>query len=331
MSSVKLFISEYQNKIADLKSEDFENAALELFAFQAKNCPIYSAFIKHLNISISKINKIENIPFLPIDFFKNHEVSSIKIKNPKYFLSSGTSHGTRAKHVIYNESFYHKNAQKGFEKIYGNLNDYLILALLPNYLDQGDSSLISMMSYFLKNSKHKESRFININKDEIERVLNQNKNQKTLLFGVSYALLSISKNLHIPHSKLIVMETGGMKGRGKEIIRKTLHDQLSLAFPNNQIHSEYGMTELYSQAYSHGNGIFKPIHSMKVLCRSLQDPFEILPNNQSGALNIIDLANTHSCAFIASQDLGKTLNNNEFTVDGRVSQAAIRGCNLMDF
>jgi phenylacetate-coenzyme A ligase PaaK-like adenylate-forming protein len=308
----------------------FEQRALTLFKLQAKQCLVYKEYINHLNINIDSVDKINKIPFLPIEFFKSRMVTSCSEKTAEIiFTSSGTSNQQTSKHYVNDISIYEKSFLQSFEKFYGSINEYRILALLPSYLEREGSSLIYMCQRLIKESQDKQSGFYLNNYSDLLQMFKQETQKKTILIGVSYALIDLAEMG--PHNlkNTIVMETGGMKGKRKEISKKLLHQKLQKGFGVEKIHSEYGMTELLSQAYSDGEGIFQTPHWMQVIARSTDDPLSNIGNDVTGGLNIIDLANINSCAFIATQDLGKTLNNNRFEVMGRFDNTEIRGCNLL--
>lgn len=318
--------------VFDINSDrSFENLALQIFKYQAKNNAVYKEFVSYLNINPLNIKYLTDIPFLPIQFFKTHNIISSKAQIETTFLSSGTTGMTQSKHHITDISIYKKSFKKGFQHFYGNNQDYITLALLPSYLEQNSSSLIYMVENFVKKSKSKYSGFYLYNLDELAKKLNEldTNNNKILLIGVSYALLDLIEKYQFSLKNTIIMETGGMKGRRKELIRKELHQILCKGFGVKKIHSEYGMTELLSQAYSKGNGTFFTPPWMKILIRDTEDALTLLPHHKTGGINIIDLANINSCSFIATQDLGKTSPDNSFEIMGRFDNSDIRGCNLM--
>ena len=310
---------------------DFERTALEIFKFQAKNNLVYKEFIKLLNIDADTIIKISQIPFLPIQFFKSHKVVSSKNPVERIFLSSGTTGFTQSNHFVTDISIYEKSFSKGFEHFYGNIKDYTVLALLPSYLERDGSSLIYMVNALIEKSTKPKSGFYLDNLEELAKNLIEldKKGEKTILIGVSFALLDLVETYRFKLKNTIVMETGGMKGRRKELIREELHELLCKGFGVSEIHSEYGMTELLSQAYSKGNGLFECPSWMKIITRDPEDALTILPEGKSGGINVIDLANINSCSFIATQDLGKTYPNGTFEVLGRFDNSDIRGCNLL--
>lgn len=312
-------------------SNEFEKMALEIFQFQANNNLVYKEFLTYLQTDIPSVKNIAEIPFLPIQFFKSHQVLSSNEAIQSLFLSSGTTRNEQSKHFVTDLSIYEKSFTKAFEYFYVAIEDYTVLALLPSYLDREGSSLIYMVNDFIRKSKNKKSGFYLNNLEELSQNLVEldKKNEKILLIGVSFALLDLVEKHKFQLKNTIVMETGGMKGRRKELIREELHQILREGFGVENIHSEYGMTELLSQAYSKGNGIFECPPWMKILTRDTEDALTVLPEGKSGGINIIDLANVNSCSFIATQDLGKTYPDGTFEVLGRFDNSDIRGCNLM--
>ncbi len=321
-----------QNKVFNIQSEeDFKEVALDVFKHQFANNRVYRSFCDLLYIHPSDVTRIEEIPFLPIQFFKSKEVLSSKDPIQETFSSSGTTGSTTSKHFVTDLSWYEKSYLCGFEHFYGDISDYVVLALLPNYLERKGSSLIYMVDDLIKRSGHPESGFYLNNLSELATTLIdlEGKGKKTLLIGVSFALLDLIEEYQFSLKNTIVMETGGMKGRRKELIRAELHELLKKGFGVSEIHSEYGMTELLSQGYSNGNGIFDCPPWMKLLTRDTEDALSILPNGKSGGINVIDLANYNSCSFIATQDLGKVYHNGSFEIIGRFDNSDIRGCNLM--
>lgn len=318
--------------IFNIKSdEDFEVMALTIFRFQFENNPVYRSFCDLLYIHPSDVRSIEEIPFLPIQFFKSHEVLSTTNPVVKTFTSSGTTGNITSKHHLTELKIYEESFRSGFRHFYGNIEDYTILALLPSYLEREGSSLIYMMDALISDSKHHESGFYLDNLSELKSTLTRlnESDQKVLLIGVSFALLDLVETHQFQLKNTIVMETGGMKGRRKELIREELHTILKKGFGVEAIHSEYGMTELLSQGYSKGNGVFKCPPWMKIVTRDTEDALTVLPISKTGGINIIDLANINSCSFIATQDLGKTFPDGSFEIIGRFDTSDIRGCNLM--
>jgi len=310
------------------KRKSFEDLALEIFQFQAKNNTVYKTYLQHIGVNPSEVKELNSIPYIPIDLFKTHEVICEPNNKSVIYTSSGTG-GLQSQHIVHDISVYEESFIKGFEHFYGDIKDYTILALLPSYMERTGSSLIYMCEKLIQMSGKNESGFY-LNEHELlfETLKKlESENKKTLLIGVSFGLLDFVENFPIPLKNTLVMETGGMKGRRKEMIREELHQILGEGFGLKKIHSEYGMTELLSQAYSKGNSIFECPPWMKVSCRDTNDPLST--NKQKGGINIIDLANVYSCSFIATQDLGKTHPNNSFEVLGRFDASDIRGCNLM--
>ncbi len=320
------------NKIFQISSPaEFKKIALDVFKFQHQNNQIYQTFCNSLRKNPEAVSQIEEIPFMPISFFKNHKIISEGKNEEIVFSSSGTTGANTSKHYVADLEIYKNSFSEGFNHFYGEIHDYCILALLPSYLEREGSSLVYMVKQLIESSEHPDSGFYLNNIKELSEKLNelQSVGQKTLLIGVSFALLEMAKSHPAKIPDVIIMETGGMKGRGKELIRKELHDILSEGFGVEKIHSEYGMTELLSQAYSKGEGLFECPPWMKVFARDVYDPLNILPPITSGALNIIDLANINSCSYIATDDLGKVFQNGSFEVTGRMDASDVRGCNTM--
>lgn len=321
------------NRIFNIKTEaEFTSLALEVFRYQFENNLVYRSFCDLLYKHPSDVKSLEEIPFLPIQFFKSHTVlSDSKNTIKKIFSSSGTTGSITSKHNITDLSIYEKSFTKGFETTYGAIEDYVILALLPSYLEREGSSLIYMVDSMIKQSQHPESGFYLDNLTALSNTLKRldNEGKKVLLIGVSFALLDLVESYTFNLHNTIIMETGGMKGRRKELIREELHLILKAGFGVPHIHSEYGMTELLSQAYSKGNGIFSCPNWMQVLTRDPEDALNIQTTNKTGGINVIDLANVNSCSFIATQDLGRIHRDNSFEIIGRFDTSDIRGCNLM--
>lgn len=319
-------------KIFDIKNHsEFKKQCLDIYNFQYENNMVYQNYCNMICEDPTDVNEINKIPFLPISFFKTKKILSTD-NFEKVFYSSGTTTNSRSKHFISSLELYQKSFINNFKLNYSDITQYTILALLPNYYDNKDSSLIYMIEKLIKLSKSKESGFflddyINLSKKLIE--LDTKKERKTILIGVPYALLDMIDFNQFQLNNTIIMETGGMKGRRKEMVRTELHEKLKRGFGVSKIHSEYGMTELLSQAYSKGDGIFKTPSWMKVIIRDINDAQNLDFNKKSGAINIIDLANYNSCSFIATDDMGKYINDNEFELIGRVDNSDIRGCNLL--
>lgn len=311
--------------------DDFNKVALKVFRYQFENNAVYRSFCDLLLKHPSDIKHYREIPFMPIQFFKSHKVLVRDQTAEITFLSSGTTNQGNSKHHVADLSLYERSFKKGFKQFYGNIQDYVVLALLPSYLEQQNSSLIYMVDSLIKATNNPDSGYYLNSLESLEQKILQleERNQKNLLIGVTYALLDLVENFQLQLKNTIIMETGGMKGRRKEITRQELHKILSEGFGVSSIHSEYGMTELLSQAYSKGHGQFQCPAWMKILTRSVNDPFSILTTEKTGGINIIDLANLYSCSFIASQDLGKVCENGSFEVMGRFDHSDVRGCNLM--
>lgn len=312
-------------------NKQFEKIALKVFRFQYDNNSVYREFCQFLNVEKQQVKSIEQIPFLPIQFFKSHEVLSSQEEIQETFTSSGTTGMTTSRHLVTDISLYEESYRKGFSQFYGNIENYAVLALLPSYLDREGSSLIYMVDDLIKLSNHPESGFYLNNYDElIQKLLELDAaGENIILIGVTYALLDLIEKQNFQLKNTIIMETGGMKGKRKEMIREELHELLCKGFGLEAIHSEYGMTELLSQAYSLGNGVFECPNWMQILIRDTEDALSYVGNGKTGGINVIDLANINSCSFIATQDLGKKQPNNSFEVLGRFDNSDIRGCNLM--
>ena len=320
-----------ENIFSIQNAREFEALALIIFRHQATHCAVYADYIHHLHIDIDEVKSIHQIPFLPIGFFKTHPVLSDTRPIQITFSSSGTTGMVQSSHHVTDVKLYEQSYLQAFNQFYGNIEDYCFLALLPSYQQRAGSSLIYMVNDLIEKSKHPDSGYFLYNHDELFKTLSELKsaNQKTVLIGVTYALLDFIETYHLDFPGLIVMETGGMKGKRKEMVREELHEQLKYGFGINSIHSEYGMTELLSQAYSLGDGIFNCPNWMQVLIRDTNDPLSLIAHGRTGGINVIDLANANSCSFIATQDLGKINPDGSFEVLGRFDNADIRGCNLL--
>jgi len=308
---------------------DFKNKAITLFHEQFNKNFIYNQYCKLLKIKPNQVNELKHIPFIPIQFFKTHKIVCNNDKITHLFKSSGTG-GSKSINYVSDINLYVRSFSKCFENFYGPIKDYVFLGLLPSYLEQKNSSLVYMIDYFIKESKYNESEFYLNDYKKLNKVLIKlrKENKRIILFGVSYALLDFIEKHPINIRNLIVIETGGMKGRRIELTREELHSRLSKGFNVENIHSEYGMTELFSQAYSKQKGIFKNPPWMKTLIRDINNPFSV-SNTGRGAINFIDLANINTCAFIASDDIGEIFDDFSFKINGRLSESEIRGCNLM--
>ena len=320
-------------KIFKVKPAEFDQLALEIFRFQASENPLYATYIKQLGIVPEAIATVAQIPFLPVSFFKTHKIISGGGEPAVAFSSSGTTGSIQSKHFVTDVGMYEKSFREGFRIFYGAPEDYCILALLPSYLEREGSSLIYMVQDLIAQSKNPDSGFyLHDLKDlsfKLERLAKGAK--KIILIGVSFALLDLAALHPVQIPNAIVMETGGMKGKRKEMVREELHEELRTAFGVAKIHSEYGMTELLSQAYSAGDGCFECPPWMRILLREARDPLTLLggSNSSTGGINVIDLANCNSCAFIATEDLGKKLSDTAFEVLGRFDSSDLRGCNLL--
>ncbi len=318
--------------IFNIKNDiEFESRALEIFRFQFLNNTVYNEFCMYLGKDLTSVDHLRDVPFLPIEFFKSKKVICGTENTDTLFTSSGTTGNKTSTHHVLDISMYKKSYLKTFEYFYGAIDQYCFLALLPSYLDRKGSSLIYMVNDLIKKSGHTDSGFY---LDGFKALNNKlvrldATKTKTILIGVSFALLDFVEKTQMHLNNTIIMETGGMKGRRKELIREELHSKLKNGFGVSKIHSEYGMTELLSQAYSQSNGIYRTPNWMKVLVRDTEDPLCFQANGKTGGLNIIDLANLNSCSFIATQDLGKVYQDGSFEVLGRFDNSDIRGCNLM--
>ena len=314
-----------------LSPSEFNEIALSLFRYQYKNNKIYNRFVDALGISESKVYHPEQIPFLPVSFFKTHKIVTGDFKEEVVFESSGTTAMETSKHFVVDADLYEQSFSNGLEIFYGDLSQYAVFALLPSYLERQNSSLVYMVEKIMTKSNRQMGGFFLNNLEDLQTQLleAQRLGLKIMLFGVTFALLDMAENhpIHIPGA--IIFETGGMKGRRKELTRMELHEKLSNAFGVEKIHSEYGMTELLSQAWSAGDGIFRCPPWMKIMIADTNDPLSFLETGRTGGINIIDLANFHSCSFIATQDLGRVFEDESFEVLGRFDNSDIRGCSLL--
>jgi phenylacetate-coenzyme A ligase PaaK-like adenylate-forming protein len=324
---------ELKKRVFEIKSdEEFHLLSLEIFKFQYQFNDVYRHYCHALETTPDSVANIGDIPFLPVEFFKQHIISSSPDTSSLIFSSSGTTGSQTSRHFVAEPDIYHTSFTKGFRMFFGDPVDYHILALLPGYLEREGSSLIYMTNDLIRQSRSSHSGFYlneyKVLRDKINNM--HDDNRKILLLGVSFALLDMAEQRPVQHPRLIIMETGGMKGRRKEMIREELHMVLKIAFGVDNICSEYGMTEMLSQAYSHGNGLYSAPPWMKVLIRETNDPFSYCPDGVTGGVNIIDLANIFSCSFIATQDLGSIKQeNSQFEITGRFDSSDIRGCNLL--
>ncbi len=317
--------------IAKVRNSDFEEMALEVFQFQYEQNSVYKSYVDAIKVNTSLVKRVVDIPFLPIDFFKTHwVVSGEPRKHVASFESSGTTGENTSKHYVVDEGIYKASLSAGFREFYGEPGEYAILALLPGYLERGNSSLVYMARELMQQSGHAANGFYLNEWELLYKQLQQleTRGQKSLLIGVTYALLDFAERYPMELRNTVVMETGGMKGRRTEWTRAQVHDFLRKQWMLKTVHSEYGMTELLSQAYAKEGGVFRAAKTARVLVRELNDPLHTTATG-SGCLNIIDLANLHSCAFIATEDLGTVYPDGSFTVLGRMDHSALRGCSLM--
>ncbi|TGE18305.1 acyl transferase [Hymenobacter elongatus] len=330
------FRDAFLSELSAVSAATFEPLALRLFQYQARHCPPYQQWLHHLGRSPEAVRQLTDIPFLPIEFFKTHEVRTepASWQPQEVFLSSGTTQQQRSRHLVRDPLLYRRNAAHIFEQIYGPLTGWTFLALLPSYLEQGQSSLVAMVDFFARESGQTQPAFFLHDHAALLHALaeaKQDATRRVMLLGVSYALLDVVAEYGpAPElQNLTVLETGGMKGRRREMIREELHAQLQHAFGPAGIHSEYGMTELLSQAYSLGDGRFHCPAPLRILLRDPADPFSVSAARPDGAINVIDLANIDSCAFIETKDLARQYPDGSFEVLGRMDNSDVRGCNQM--
>lgn len=328
--------AEFHRRFAVLNwAEEAEKTAfaLELFYWQAESVTVYRHYLKALKVEPKSIKQLAEIPYLPLSFFKSHAVKSWDFKAPVQFSSSTTTGQTPALHHLAHPAFYEKHSQQLFENAYGSLDQWVILALLPSYLERGGSSLVYMIDAFIKQGMQPNSGFFLNDYSALAKAYTAAKKsgKKVILWGVSYALLDLAESPHCfkLQAEDVLMETGGMKGRRKEMVREELHGILQEHFGVKWVHSEYGMTEMLSQAYSHAAGIYVTPPSMSISIRDVNDPFAVLGVGKTGGVNVMDLANIDSCAFLQTQDLGRKLSTEQFEILGRFDHSELRGCNLM--
>lgn len=324
-------MDDLKERIFETGEANFETIALEVFRYQFHQVPVYHQFCHLLHRTPQNVQQLCDIPFLPIEFFKSQKILAEGSEAATVFESSGTTGSFPSKHYVADENLYRQSFIRSFERCYGSIQDYVFLSLLPSYLERNHSSLIYMAKELMALTQKEESGFFLEEYLELNHRLKtlRDQGQKTILIGVTFALLDFSEQFPIAFPELIVMETGGMKGRREELTRREVHERLTNAFGVKKIHSEYGMTELLSQAYSKGDGIFQSPPWMKVMLRDLYDPLHVQPLGVAGAVNVIDLANLYSCAFIATGDAGKVYEDGSFEITGRLDNAEVRGCNLM--
>ena len=327
------YFKSFSKELENFALGDFDSLAMHLFRFQALHNHVYRSYLAHRGIDVQEVKNLDQIPFLPISFFKTHQVVSGPLEDfNTVYSSSGTTGAITSRHYIWSEDFYFDHATRIFEQRYASLSDFHVLALLPAYLERKGSSLVTMADHFIRRSGSEHSGFYLYDHGNLFDKLSQLRKgkKKVLLLGVTFALLDLAESGvdFPPMDNLVVMETGGMKGRRREMIREEVHDLLRGFFKVDQIHSEYGMTELMSQAYSKGNGKYELPSTMKVFLRDPHDPFSST-NRSQGGINVIDLANFHSCAFVETQDLGRIDDDGMLEVLGRFDNSDVRGCNLM--
>lgn len=325
---------QWNDKVLTVHTADFEELALEIFHFQYNNNSIYRQYTDALGIRPAQVSSLIQIPFLPIRFFKSHEVRTGLFEPEQIFESSGTTGTTGSRHFVRDAGWYRQCFSTAFRQFYGDPADWCMIGLLPSYLERQNSSLVFMVDELIRQSGHPDSGFYLDEFDRLAGVLKQleQKGQRTLLIGVTFALLDFAETHPIPLKHTIIMETGGMKGRREELVRPQVHNIIKKAFGVALVHSEYGMTELLSQAYSQGEGIFRGPEWLKVLLRDEEDPLALtasVQNVTSGAINVIDLANFHSCCFIATDDAGRLHPDGSFEVLGRLDGSDLRGCSLL--
>jgi phenylacetate-coenzyme A ligase PaaK-like adenylate-forming protein len=318
------------NKIFTASPHNFETIALEVFRFQYHNNALYQSFVNQLGVQVANVTQVTHIPFLPIQFFKNKSIATTTFEPQQIFTSSGTTGSITSSHLVKDITIYEQAFRNGFKQFYGDVTNYCILGLLPSYLERNGSSLVYMVNDLIQHSQHELSDFYLDELDHLYLLLQQMEldKQPTLLIGVTFALLDFATRYKMNLEHTIIMETGGMKGRGKELTRSEVHQLLQQQLGVKAIHSEYGMTELLSQAYSKGNGIFECTNTMQVYVRSMDNPLQV-SHTGKGVLNVIDLANVYSCSFIATDDLAQIESNNTFTIQGRLDNSDLRGCSLL--
>ncbi len=322
----------FLHALPGINRQNFSEYALALCRYQLKNNPIYHKYTRYLGIQPGNITSLDQIPFIPVDFFKRHEIKSGSWSTELNFFSSGTTGQQPSRHPVRNLSHYLENVLRIFRNSYGSPNDYHFFGLLPSYLEREGSSLITMVDYLHQCSGSPFGGFyLNDFEAMLQNIAEAKKKpgRRIFLIGVTFALLDLAEKYEADLAGVIVMETGGMKGRRKEMIREEVHQILCEAFNVKKIHSEYGMTEMFSQAYSSGDGVYCESDCIRVLLRDPDDPLDVSLTRERGVINVIDLANIHSCAFVATDDLGRREGNNTFRVLGRLDNSDIRGCNLM--
>lgn len=320
----------FETQLYNVNESNFEDIAISLFQFQATHNPTYRSYIQSLDIDLNLVDTLEKIPYLPISFFKNHTIQTGDWKPVEEFKSSGTTGTSSSRHLVRDLQFYLKHSKRCFEFFFGDIRQYHFIAVLPSYLERKSSSLVTMIDYFIRESQSPFSGFYLHNYEQMLKDVERLRfdARKTILWGVSFALLDIAEKHRPDLSHCLIFETGGMKGRRREITREELHSILKESFHVGEIFSEYGMTELLSQAYSQGNEMFRCPPCMKIMTRDITDPFQLV-DESTGGINVVDLANFHSIAFIETEDLGKKSKNGSFEVLGRMDNSEVRGCNLL--
>jgi phenylacetate-coenzyme A ligase PaaK-like adenylate-forming protein len=322
----------YLEKMLSIRNnQEFDHLALEAFQYQFEHIEVYQSYCRFRGIDPAKIHSADQVPFLPVEFFKNHRIIPTRLGSQLIFTSSGTTGTINSRHYVASRDVYHASLLKGFQHFYGNPSQYCFLALLPSYLERKESSLVYMVKRLMNLGGHTDNGFYLNNLEELAEKLTvlEQQGQKTMLIGVSFALLDLAEKFPLPLKNTIIMETGGMKGRRKEITRAELHSILATAFDVQKIHSEYGMTELLSQGYSAGEGLYSSPPWMKILTRDIYDPFRFVETGKAGGINIIDLANIYSCSFIETKDIGILHPDGIFEISGRFDYSDTRGCNLL--
>ncbi len=323
-------LNSFKSSVFRINNQSFDVHALNLFRFQYRQNPVYKAFVDHLRIDAYSVQSIEKIPFLPIRLFKEHKIVSGDFTPQHVFESSGTTNSSTSKHYIEDLRYYAEISVSVFSHFFADLHEAVVIGLLPSYLERNTSSLVFMVDHFIKMTRHPASGFYLTDYEKLAATLSalSRDDRPVFLFGVTFALLELARIFNMEVKNLVVLETGGMKGRGREMIREELHDHLRSAFIGARITSEYGMTELLSQAYLGKEGYFQCPPWMRVFIRDVNDPFFYMKNGKTGVINIIDLANVHSCAFIETEDLG-IRHDAGFQVLGRLDNSDMRGCNLL--
>jgi len=324
-------LKSFEKDLSTVNEGNFENIALRLFRLQARGNKVYNTYLTYLGVNIEGVTRLEQVPFLPISFFKDQMVVTGTWKPQTVFYSSSTTGATPSKHYVRDLGAYLQNCTRIFERFYGPLVDFHFLALLPSYLERKGSSLVAMAGHFMENSHSPLSSFYLSNVQDLLKVLEKANrlDRKTILLGVSFALMDLADKREMDLGNCMIMETGGMKGRREEVTREELHGYLCGRWNARAIHSEYGMTELFSQAYAPERGYFKTPPGMKVMVRGINDPFEYLGTGRTGGINVVDLSNIYTCAFVETQDLGRIRQDGSFEVLGRIDNSDIRGCNLL--